>query len=265
MSAQKHIHVDPNDEKRLPFTEHLRELRTRTIRAVAYVMVGFIGAWAFHEPIFLWLMEPFSKGILDLEGAAHSLIAYRGIMEPTIVYLKTALAVGALVSMPLVLLELWLFVAPGLLAAEKKLALPFLTFTVICFVGGAAFCRYLVLDPAIHVLLRMAGEGTTPSIMMQEYFTFTTRLLFVFGALFELPVVVSFLSLVGLVTPQMLIRNWRYAVVISFVVAAIFTPPDPLTQAALAVPMALLYGISIGLSWLIAKSKRKQQEPLESE
>ncbi len=261
MSEVHSIPRSDEDEKRLPFTEHLRELRTRTVRAVVYVAIAFGLAWAFHEPIFSWLMEPFDNGILGLDSAQHDLLSYRSIMEPIMVYLKLSLAIGGLLAMPFVLLEAWLFIAPGLLASEKRLALPFLLATVICFGGGAAFCRYLVLDPAIHVLLRTAGAGTTPVIMMQDYFSFTTRLLFLFGALFELPVVVSFLSMIGLVTPQMLIRNWRYAIVGAFIVSAIFTPPDPWTQAALAVPMSLLYTVSIGLSWAIYKAKGTKAEP----
>lgn len=253
-----HHHHEEEDEKRLPFVEHLRELRTRTIRAVLYVVVGFGIGWAFHEPVFQWLTAPYNAAIAGLETTTGIALAYRSVTEPIVVYLKTALIAGTLLALPLVFLEVWLFVAPGLYKSERRLAFPFLIATLICFGGGVLFCRYLAFEPALYALLRFSGEGTTASIMMGEYFSFTTRLLVVFGVLFELPVAVSFLSMIGVVRPSLLIRNWRYALVIAFVVGAIFTPPDPLTQIALAVPLSILYGVSILLSWLIWRGKESE-------
>lgn len=245
------------DASRLPFTDHLRELRTRTIRAVAYVAVAFGVAWVFHEQIFFWLMEPYLVGLTELEGAeADPNIAFRGVIEPIVVYLKTSLLVGFLAVVPLVLLEVWLFVAPGLYRAERRYAAPFLIASVFFFLGGVAFCRYLVLEPALTVLLAFGGDNTEAVIMMQEYFSFTSMLLTVFGVMFELPVVTSFATLIGLLDYRDLVRNWKFAVVGAFVLGAMFTPPDPLTQAALAVPMVVLYGLSIAVSYLLNRDGR---------
>ena len=245
------------DASRLPFTDHLRELRTRTIRAVAYVAVAFGVAWAFHEQIFFWLMEPYLVGLTELEGAeADPNIAFRGVIEPVVVYLKTSLLVGFLAVVPLVLLEVWLFVAPGLYRAERRYAAPFLIASVFFFLGGVTFCRYLVLEPALTVLLAFGGDNTEAVIMMQEYFSFTSMLLTVFGVMFELPVVTSFATLIGLLDYRDLVKNWKFAVVGAFVLGAMFTPPDPLTQAALAVPMVVLYGLSIVLSYLLNRDGR---------
>ena len=157
------------DASRLPFTDHLRELRTRTNRAVAYVAVAFGVAWAFHEQIFFWLMEPYLVGLTELEGAeADPNIAFRGVIEPVVVYLKTSLLVGFLAVVPLVLLEIWLFVAPGL-QAERRCAAPFPIASVFFFLGGVTFCRYLVLEFALTVLLAFGGDNTEAVIMMQEY------------------------------------------------------------------------------------------------
>jgi sec-independent protein translocase protein TatC len=250
------------EEKRLPFTEHLRELRTRTLRIVLYVVAGFGIGWAFHESLFLWLMEPYLDAIGAFDEDATG-ISFRSLIEPVVVYLKTALVFGALVAMPAVLTELWLFVAPGLYKNERRLAFPFLLASIVFFTGGAAFCRYVVLAPANFVLLGFGGDHATPVIMMEEYFSFTARLLFVFGALFELPVVVSFLSMVGILDHRFLIKHWRIALVAAFVIGAVLTPPDPLTQIALAVPLVILYGLSIVLAWMISRKRVEAAEAAE--
>lgn len=246
------------DDERLPFTEHLRELRTRTIRAVVAVVLAFGVSWLFHERLFEWLMSPYADSVSSAMPDAPEYLAFKSLLEPFVVYLKTSLSLGVIVAMPYVLFEAWLFVAPGLYKHERQLALPFIVLTCFFFGGGVLFARYVVLEPAITVLMGFAGAAASPAIMMQEYFAFTTRMLLVFGLLFELPVAIAFLSALGLVTHVGLIRNWRYAVVISFVVGAMLTPPDPLTQTALAVPLSLLYILSIGISYLITKRREER-------
>lgn len=252
---------DELDEKRLPFTEHLRELRTRTIRAAAYGIVAVIVAWAFHEPLFLWIKQPYDAGILAAGAAEDARLAFRGVTEPVIVYLKVSGIVGGLAAMPLILLELWLFIAPGLYRRERRMAVPFLLASIVCFLGGVAFCRYLVLEPAITVLIGMGGEGTEAAIMMNEYLSFTAMTLLVFGLMFELPVVTSFAASLGIITHRGLLRNWKYSVVAAFVLGAMFTPPDPLTQVALAVPLVMLYGLSIVLAYFITQARGEAAEP----
>jgi sec-independent protein translocase protein TatC len=249
------------DEKRLPFTEHLRELRTRTIRASAYLIVAILTAWAFHEQLFVWIKAPYDAGALAAGVSEDGLLAFRGVTEPVIVYLKVSAIVGGLAAMPFVLLEGWLFVAPGLYKRERRLALPFLFASMVCFLSGVAFCRYVVLEPAITVLLGMGGTGTEAAIMMAEYLSFTGTMLFIFGLMFELPVATSFAAVLGLVTHHGLIRNWKYAVVGAFIVGAVATPPDPLTQIALAVPLCVLYGLSIALAYLITKTRGQGEQP----
>ncbi|MCB9508111.1 MAG: twin-arginine translocase subunit TatC [Myxococcales bacterium] len=245
------------DEKRLPLIEHLRELRTRVTRAAIYVLLAFVAGWTFHEPLWAWVASPYSRVDPSAVGLTGHELAFKSLSEPVIVYLKTAGLFAVIVSLPLVVLEAWLFVAPGLYKNERRLTIPFLLSSIVCFVGGAAFCRYLVLDAAVQVLMGFGGEGTTAMLMMDEYFSFTARMLLAFGVLFELPVVLSFLTLIGLVNHRQLMRAWRFAVVAAFIVGGIMTPPDPLTQVALAVPLVALYFVSVGFSYLIGAGRQQ--------
>jgi sec-independent protein translocase protein TatC len=243
------------EDARLPFTEHLRELRTRTIRMVAYVVIAFVVAWMFRIEIFTWFVQPYYFATVSSSEVRFSDLSYLSLTEPIVVYLKCTLTASVLVAMPLVLTEIWLFVAPGLYQKEKRLAVPFLAFSIVFFLGGVLFCRYLVMELAIDVLLKFAEEPATGIITMAEYFGFASRLFLVFGLFFEMPVAISFFAVLGLVTHTSLIKHWRIAVVGSVIVGAMLTPPDPITQLALAVPMVALYGLSIGLAYLITKSK----------
>ena len=248
------------DEARLPFTEHLRELRTRTMRMVAYVVVAFVVAWMFRIEIFTWFVQPYHAATISSPDVRFTDLSYISLVEPVVVYLKCTLTASVLVTMPFILTEIWLFVAPGLYRKEKRLAAPFLAFSIVFFLGGVMFCRYLVMQLAIDVLLKFADEPATGIITMGEYFGFASRLFLVFGLFFEMPVAISFFAVLGLVTHKTLIKHWRVAVVGSVIVGAMLTPPDPITQLALAVPMVALYGLSIILAYLITNAKAAESE-----
>ena len=247
--------VSEVDEKVLPFTEHVRELRQRLIYSFVFVLIGVGVAWVFHADLFEWLMEPYRLAMIEQFPDQGQYINFRSLIEPVVVYLKTSLLVGSLAATPFVLHQLWLFVGPGLYKSEKKLAIPFMIASIIFFLGGVTFCRFIVLGPAMTVLLGFGEVNTSPTIMMEEYFSFTSRMLFVFGALFELPVVITFLTLINVVDHTWLIKQWRYVIVVAFVVGAALTPPDPMTQVALAVPLVVLYILSIGVSYLITTAR----------
>ena len=247
---------DPGlEDDRLPFTEHLRELRSRTIRAVAYVLVAFIVSWTLRMEIFSWVTAPYESAIFGSTDVRFPDLSFISLMEPIVVYLKASLTCAVLMSAPLVLTEVWLFIAPGLYKTEKRLAAPFLFFSILCFVGGVLFCRYIVMQLAIDVLLQFAGDPASGIITMKEYFDFALRLFLVFGIFFELPVAISFAAVLGLVTHKTLIKHWRVAVIGSVIVGAMLTPPDPITQLAHAVPMVALYAVSIALAYVISKAK----------
>ena len=270
------------EEKRMPFLEHLRELRVRIIYSGIAIVAGFIGAWFFHEELFAWLMEPYELAIRAMPNPLHefllsrvpdsgvsidmeqvAIIHYRGLVAPFFVYLKTALLTGVMLAVPILFWQLWRFIAPGLYASERRLAGPFIVGTTVFFFLGVFFCRYVVMEPAVGVLLSIGAQNTEPMIMMQDYFGLVARFLLVFGAVFELPIVVMFLALLGLVTHRTLIKYWRWALILSFIVGAMLTPPDPFTQMALALPLTVLYGISIGIAFVFARRREARIEANE--
>jgi sec-independent protein translocase protein TatC len=246
------------DDARLPLSEHLVELRTRAIRSVLGFLVAFIVAWIFHKEIFAWFMEPYRDGMFAVTGEADEKLFFRGVTEPFLVYLKSSAMGATLLALPFAMLQVWLFVAPGLYRHERRLALPFVTSAYVFFLGGALFCRYLVLEPAITVLIGIGDDNTLAQIMMEDYLSFASRMMLVFGLLFELPVAISFLAWTGIITHVGLLKNWRYSVVVAFVVGAMLTPPDPLTQTALAVPLVVLYFLSTGVAWMITRSRQRR-------
>lgn len=250
---------EPVELQRQPLAEHIAELRTRLLRMFAIVVVGIIAAWFFHAEIYAWLMEPYAASMSERFPEMAPDLEFRSLTEPFTVYLKASAMAAIIALVPYLLLELWLFVVPGLYARERKMGARFLFASLVLFYSGVAFCRYVVLGPAVFVLLGFGEVNTSPSIMMLEYMNFTTRLLFVFGGLFELPVVITFLSLVGLITHRQLLKHWRIAVVVTFVVGAMLTPPDPLTQLALAVPLSALYAVSIAISWMITRGRERRR------
>ena len=261
----------------MPFLEHLRELRVRIIWCLASIVVGFIVAWFFHKQLFNWLMHPYEQAVLGLPDPLHQavlstvpgsgvafepqhvpMLTYKSLIEPFFVYLKTSLLAGLFVAIPVVFWQLWLFISPGLYKTERRMAGPFIIGTTLFFVAGAAFCRYVVMEPACKVLLAIGARNTEPLIMMQEYFGLMSRFLLVFGAVFELPIIVMFLSILGFINHKTLIRHWKVALVLAFVIGAMLTPPDPFTQTALAVPMIVLYGISIGVAYVFSRRRDRK-------
>lgn len=246
-------------DARAPLRAHIGELRTRLVRAVAALFIGVIAAWFFRETLFDWLMQPYTKAMTErFPEDATQYIEYRSLTEPLVIYLKTSFIGGLLAAMPIILYQIWKFVVPGLYKEERSLATSFLLATVVLFIGGVLFCRYMVLDYVVGFLLNFGATNTTPAIMMSEYFDFTSRILLVFGLLFEMPVVISFLAFLGLVTHTWLFKQWRYAVVAIFIVGAVLTPPDPVTQTLLAIPLIILYFISIGIAWFFDKRRERK-------
>lgn len=234
---------------KMSFLEHLDELRTRIIRSLLAVLVGFVISFAFIDRIFRFIMEPLQAVLPD-----GGKLIYTEPAEAFILYMKVAALVGLIIALPALLWQAWSFVAPGLYANEKRLAIPFVVSGTVFFVCGALFSHYVVF-PAAWVFF--AGFST-------DYMEFTPRIAPVFslyvrmglglGAVFQIPTVVMFLARIGLVTPGMLARNLKYALLGVFVVAALITPgADPLSQVLVAVPMMGLYILSIGIAWVFRK------------
>jgi sec-independent protein translocase protein TatC len=224
-----------------PLTEHLAELRSCILISLAAVAVGFAAAYAFIEPVADWFFAPLVKVMPQ-----DSHLIFISYQEGFFFYLKLALAAGIFLASPVILLQIWRFVAPGLYQHEKKMTLPFAAVSSLCFIGGAAFGYYVVFPPAFRFLLGYSNEFLEPMPAVSEYFSLALFLLFAFGIIFELPVFMVFLAKLGIVSAPFLAEHRKYAVLIAFIVAAIVTPtPDPVNQLIMAGPLLILYEISI--------------------
>ena len=234
----------------MPLTAHLDELRTRIIRALVATAAGGAVCWFVIEYLVAFLLAPLAR--LRPE---QSLVIGTGLTEAFFTKLKVALIGGVFVASPIIFYQAWRFVAPGLYNREKRVAMPFSIAASFFFVSGAAFCYWLVFPVAFEFFLQeFSSIGVAAQIRISEYLTFVSRMLLAFGVTFELPVVTFFLARVGLVTHRTLLEWWRYAVVVIFVVAAVLTPgPDVASQMLMATPLLVLYALSIGIAYVVAR------------
>lgn len=233
----------------MPFTAHLAELRSCLIKSFVAVGVGFLVCYAYAEAIFALLTAP----LLRVKIANLTLIG-TAVSEAFFTKMKVAFVAGVFLASPVLLQQAWRFVAPGLYEHEKRYARGFVLFGTLFFFLGAGFCYEVVFQMGYRFFLkRYEAIGVTPAIRIGEYLSFSAKLLLAFGATFELPVVVYFLTRVGLVNYRFLIREFRYAVVIILILAAILAPPDIVSHVLLSFPLFALYGVSIGVAYLFRK------------
>ncbi len=243
---------EPENEVRASFFEHLTELRKRFIRALLGIAVGMAAVGIYSERIYRWLMDPVIRSLP--EGARA--LNYTSYLEPFLVYLKVALYGGVFASAPWVLWQLWLFIAPGLYKREKKVVIPFLASGTALFYTGAAFCYYLVMPYAFPALAAIAGDDMRPILTMREQLTLVLAMMLGFGIVFEVPVILGFLAMVGLVSADFLAKYRRHAIIANVTLAAIITPTgDPFNLALMAVPMVVFYEIGIILARVLGKKK----------
>jgi sec-independent protein translocase protein TatC len=237
-------------------------LRSRLVKAVFAFLIGAGIAWYFKEQLLLVLTQPFVAGWKSTSTTQPSL-HFPAPASLFMAYVKLSMLGGFMLSLPIILYQVWAFVAPGLYAKEKRLAIPFVVVSCALFVFGGYFGLRVAFPPAFQFLLGLAQTDASlplavePTVMIEDYMEFIIQALLAFGLVFEIPVVVFFLSYIGLVNHTHLIKFARYFIVVAFVLAAIFTPPDPLSQLLLAGPLCVLYGLSIGIAWLVHKSRRK--------
>lgn len=236
----------------LSLVEHLEELRVRLIRCLVAITLGFGISYPFKEKLFDILIAPLVDAALATPRAvellktlnAKSNIVYTGLAEPFFVYLKVALLCGFLLALPFIIFEFWRFVSPGLYKKEKKFLIPIIFLSIVFFVLGALFAYFIACPWGFRFLLSFA-QDLTPFLSMKEYFAFASRILLAFGLSFELPLVLTGLARIGVVTPAFLAKNRKYAVLIAFIVAAILTPPDVASQIMLGVPLVFMYELGI--------------------
>lgn len=248
------VPLDLQAEARMTVLEHLAELRRRVMWALVGLVVGFCISWAWVEPIFDYLLEPLRSATAD---QTLSEMHHKDLAEPFFVLLKTAIFSAIFLGAPWLLLQVWLFIAPALYDNEKKLGIPFAILAAIFFYAGASFCFFLVMPYGYRFLLDFSLEVSQPELMMNEYLALTTKLILGFGFIFEMPVFSMFLSGIGVLTHRHLLKFWRYSVVIAFIIAAMLTPPDVVTQTMMAVPLVFLYFVSVGVAWFFTTRREK--------
>ena len=247
------------EEEKLPFTDHLEELRRRLIISVIAIAVGFIVSYFFSKQLFEILMKP-----LIVSLPPKSTLIFTSLPEAFFTYLKVSLLSGIFLASPVVLYEMWAFISPGLYKHEKRYVVPFVLFSSIFFIGGALFGYFVVFPFGFKFFLGFATDYIRPMPTIKEYFGFCAKLLFAFGVIFELPLFVLFLSRIGIVNEKMLRKQRKYAILLVFVTSAILTPPDVMTQLMMAGPLLALYEISIWVAKVFGR-KRVEEEPDEEE
>ncbi len=236
----------------MPFLDHLEELRWRIIKALSSVVIFTIIAFLFSDYVLTWLLEPASK------VEAQISLQVLKVQAVFIIKLEIALILGVLLSIPVILFQIWSFLSPGLHQKERKYIWPIIIFSMVSFSIGASFAYYIIVPYALDFFLGLAPQNVSNNISIDFYFGFLLRLLIVFGIVFQLPVISIILAKMGLITPAFLKKYRRYAIVTIFVAAAILTPPDPMTQMFLAVPLILLYEITIFLLYFISRKEKKK-------
>ncbi len=249
--------MNKDSEKNLSFVNHLTELRSRLIKTFWFLFISFIICYIFSAEIYDFLVKPYSRAII--ESNLDRRLIFTALHEAFITYLKVAFFASFFITSPIFLTQIWKFVAPGLYQNEKKALLPYLIATPILFVLGGLLVYYLVMPLAIKFFLSFESAADPSSIAIQleakvnEYLSLIMRLIFAFGISFQLPVILSLLARIGAIDSIYLKERRKYVVVIIFAFAALLTPPDPITQIGLALPLLILYELSILVVKIIEK------------
>ena len=244
------------------FTSHFIELRSRLIKSLFFIFVIFVVSYTFAENIYSFLVYPYAEAVKD-DPLSRRLI-FTALHETFITYLKVAFFTAIFLGSPFLLIQIYKFIAPGLYKNEKKALLPYLISTPILFLFGGMLVYYLVMPLAIKFFLSFESIGSNSNLPIQleakvnEYLSLIMRLIFAFGISFQLPILLNLLARIGVVNSEYLKKRRRYVIVIIFAVAAILTPPDPITQVGLAIPLLLLYELSIITVKFTEKKKNKK-------
>jgi sec-independent protein translocase protein TatC len=236
--------------------EHLEELRSRLLRAVMYLGLGMVVAWIFHNRLIEFIQRP----LLDI-GLSMTMTHPTDAIN---LFIKTALVFGAIFASPFILYQVWLFISPGMYAHERRYVLPFLFTTVVLFLAGAWFGYRYVLPGAMVVLIQDFGKNFTHMITIEDYTGFFLAVILGLGICFEMPVLIFFLSLFGIVDAKFLLKNFRYAILAIFLIAAIICPsPEPTAMCLFAAPMLALYFIGVAVAFFVHPERRKKRASAE--
>ena len=248
---------DTIDDKPMPLLDHLVELRTRLMWAMGTLFVTVVGCYFFSTHIYAFLAQPLVDILTAQSGGEPRRLIFTALTEAFFTYLKVAFFGGAFISFPIIAHQVWLFIAPGMYRSEKRALAPFLLASPVMFLGGAALAYYFVFPAAFKFFVSFetpAGAGGVPiqlEAKVGEYLDLVMKLIFAFGIAFQMPVALSLMAKVGIVSSKGLKKARRYAIVGIFVAAAILTPPDPMSQIGLAIPLMALYELSIWAARLV--------------
>ncbi|MBN1196815.1 MAG: twin-arginine translocase subunit TatC [Candidatus Aminicenantes bacterium] len=235
----------------MTFFEHLGELRRRILISLAIIMVFFLVSWNFVDEFYAWIAQPVQQFL-----PANQKLVFTALTEPFMMYIKLAFMASVFAASPLIFHQFWLFIAPGLYPRERRLVFPFVLFTTFFFLLGGAFGYYAIFPWACRFFLQV-GQDFTPMLTINQYLSLAFRVIFGIAVVFELPVLVFLLSRLGIITWRTLVRYFKWAIVLIFVLAAVITPtPDMVTQSLFAGPMILLYLLSIGIARLAAPRRK---------
>jgi len=248
---------------------HLVELRKRLVISVGSLIVMFFVMFFFHEPILNWIVEPLNTALIEVGKisvhAADGMITTSQVGGAFFVALKVSFFAAIVGALPIILAQIWLFVAPGLYANEKKMIIPFIFGGTTMFLVGVLFAYYIVTPFGFDFLITFGSFKFTPLINIEDYVGFFTKIMFGFGLAFDLPIFAYFLALLGLVDDRQMRDFFKYAVVLIFIVAALLTPPDVLTQLLMAGPLVILYGFSILIVKVVNPAPPLEEESEELE
>lgn len=254
------------EDNKMPLTAHLSELRKRIITALIAFLIGFVLFFIYSEDLFRFLTIPLKKDISFSISPPFVFFTDKDINIPPLVFLapaeafwmhlKVSMIAGLIVALPVIFLQVWKFISPGLLEKEKKYVLPFVIITTVFFLIGAAYCFFLVLPFAMGFLLTYKTGSLTPMLSVGSYIDFCIKFILAFGLIFELPIAIIFLTRIGVVTPKTLSKNRKYAILAAFIVAALLTPtPDAFNQTLMAIPMIVLYEVGILVSRIFVRRR----------
>jgi len=249
----------------MPLLDHLRELRTRLIRCVIAIFIGFLIAYFEADRLFQLLTLPLHEAFRAAGLNGKAMLIGTGVGEAFFTKLKVALIAGLFIASPVVFLEIWKFIAPGLYESERRLAKPFVVFATLFFLSGAYFCWAVVFKIGYAFFLKQYSNiGVTPTLRISEYLAFSAKLLLAFAITFEMPIFAFFLTRLGVIDYRMMLDYFRYAIVGIFVVAVALTPPDMVSPFLLAIPLLLLYSLSVAVAYFFRKPGQTVSDMTES-
>lgn len=246
------LEEDLSESGRMTIWEHLEELRRRLIVCIVTLLVGFIACWFFREQLFSIVQAPFLRFV-----AKGDKLSFISLTEPFMVYMKLSFIGAIVLTSPILIAQVWLFIAPGLYKKERRYGIPFIFFSTLFFLTGCVFSYYAVFPFACGYFLSVGGQFKQ-DVRVDDYFSLFSKMLLAIGLIFETPILAFFLARLGIINHHFLIQKFKYAVLLAFIISAIITPtPDMVTQTILAGPILVLYALSIVIAWIFGKKYDK--------